>query len=174
MNVGKYFPVPAQTRATSDSTVITTIIHLTKKPRLSTSRPCKWQKTRMEWKIAEFRGWHGNCNLWTRPGCLQKQTQKDFLARGEQKTNACRLLRFIITAACFVTTIDSFFLARGLVANFRFRQNHSLSLPQQHPSCCYGNNFPSSAVYSCTKPSSHEPGRAVSFQATDTLSQNFA
>lgn len=54
---------------------------------------------------------------------------------------------------CFVTTIDSFFLARGLVANFRFRQRHPLSLPQQHPSCCYGNNIPSSAVYSVQDPS---------------------
>ena len=53
---------------------------------------------------------------------------------------------------CFVTTIDSFFLARGLVANFRFRQRHPLSLPQQHPSCCYGNNIPSSAVYSVQDP----------------------
>jgi hypothetical protein len=47
----------------------------------------------------------------------------------QQKKNACRSLRSIITAARFVTTIDSFFLARGLFANFRFRQSHSLSLP---------------------------------------------
>jgi hypothetical protein len=123
------------------------------------------EKSGMERKIAEFRGWQENCilNIWL--GCLQTQTHKHCLALGKLQKKACRLLRSIISRVCFVTTIDSFFFARGFVANFRFRQNHPLSLPLQHPSCCYGNSIPSSAVYSGKSPSSHEPGRVGSLEA---------
>lgn len=97
--------------------------------------------------------------------CLGTQTHRHCSVYGKLKEKAWGLLRSVISLVCFVTTIDSFFLARGFVANFRLRQNHPLSLPQQHPSCCYGNSIPSSAVYSGRRPSSHEPGLVRSPEA---------